>query len=105
MSRRSEPQSAANRVWETHARTGEDTGPRVAPPTKPPPPKRYRIRVEGLKPRRESVVSKWKTTTEALTDEERSIVRGYRLSVGGEAAETTRREIEAEVRRERGQQS
>lgn len=40
------------------------------------------------------------TTTEALTPYERQIVRGYRLSVGGPAADKERVQIEREARRQ-----
>ncbi|UMG94156.1 hypothetical protein [Nocardioides sp. TF02-7] len=72
--------------------------PKPDPLRKPQPPNRRRRRVPTDK-QRERAFTKLTTTTEALTAEERQIIRGYRLSIGGEAAEAARREIEREVRR------
>ena len=44
-------------------------------------------------------VAKLLSTTEALSAEERKIVRGYRLSQGGPVADAERRKIDREVRR------
>lgn len=84
------------------------------PPRGPQKRRNFKIVVEPAKPKpgpatptrgyyktrsREEVVAKLTTTTEALTAEERAVVRGLRLSRGGPEAEATRQEIEEEVRR------
>ncbi len=72
--------------------------PPVAAPAPKPRPRRAR-------PMRERAVSKLLPTPEraliqrGLSAEERKIIRGYRLSIGGPAAEAERRQIEREVRR------
>lgn len=90
-----------------------DPEPPAPEPTQPPRraqrKRKFRVVVEPAKPKPkpakptrgyyERAVSKWTTTTEALTAEERQIISGYRLSVGGDAAEAERRRIEQEVRR------
>ena len=120
MSRR--PTSASNIV----RFNGGDAVP-PPPPEKPkalPPKKVPRVRVEMPKPKqqtqpgraesearqrraaatresaRQKALTKLQTTTEALTPEERKIVRGFRLSGGaGFAAEQAeRRRMEKEIR-------
>lgn len=93
-----EPSSPVHRYREALARAG-NAEPEPAPPPKPKPGKRkFRVTVEPSKRRREQTLAKLTTTTEALTAEERLIVRGYRLSIGGPAAEAERRNIEREAR-------
>jgi len=113
-----EPSSAAHRWGQTHGGhkgyfPEQKPEPSTQPPRGPQRKRNFRIVVEPAKPkppvpqptrgyhdvRREEVVSKWTTTTEALTAEERQIISGYRLSVGGEAADAERRRIEKEVGR------
>lgn len=104
-----EPSSGAMRHALAHG--GYQPAPQVEPE---PKPKRLRIVVEPAKPRSsrlptaqhrdergnyQRAVTKLTTTTEALTAEERQIISGYRLSMGGAAAEAERRRIEQEVRR------
>lgn len=101
-----EPSSGELRYWFT----GGEPPPKPSPPPKanplakpqPPPSRRRvpRVRVEGVSAA-ERAVLKLATTTTALTAEERRIIRGYRLSVGGAAAEAAKREIEIEIEKGR----
>ncbi|GAA4817122.1 hypothetical protein ACFQ0K_08635 [Nocardioides caeni] len=106
-----EPTSPAHRYREALGRSGAldplpqpEAPPARDPLRKPQPPNRRRkpkspTPTRGYHTQREQALTKLTTTTEALTAEERQIIRGYRLSIGGEAAEAARREIEREVRR------
>lgn len=108
-----EPESAAHRLSLARGKAGaapESQPAPAAPPQTPPPPARRspRIRVEGVtKPqpiegpgraemeaRRRSVMTKAVMTTEALSDEERKILQGYRLALGGETAAKERARLE-----------
>lgn len=110
-----EPESGAMRYSQIHGgHDGYLPEVKPEPPALPPAPKQrnFKIVVEPEKPKPkppaptrgyharayERAVTKQLTTTEALSAEERQIISGYRLSVGGEAAEAERRRIEREVR-------
>ena len=111
-----EPSSGEMRYAVAHGGYN-NPGPEVKPPPPPKIPKRrFKIVVPEAKPQPvrgtlpsgqhrdergnyQRAVTKMTTTTEALTAEERQIISGYRLSVGGAAAEAERRRIEQEVRR------
>ena len=106
-----EPQSAAHR----YKQVGGDPippAPAPAPVTTTQRARKFRIVVEPEKPKPRSrhademgnfqrAVTKLTTTTEALTAQERQIVRGYRLSTGGPAAERERQQIEVEIQEDR----
>lgn len=63
---------------------------------KPGPPKRIpRVRVEN--PGKDKALTKLATTTEALTADERRILRGYRLSVGGDTSRLERMRVELDI--------
>lgn len=109
-----EPSSAAHRWGQTHGGHAgyfpeEKPAPPAEPPRGPQRKRKFRVVVEPATPKPpvpqptrgyyERAVRKQMTTTEALTAEERQIISGYRLSVGGDAAEAERRRIEKEVRR------
>ena len=95
-----EPSSAMHRYNEAIGRSGAvDLPTPLAPNPEPKKPRNFSIRVEPKKKPRKQAISKMLKTTEQLSPEERRIVRGYRLSVGGPAAEQERIQIEREVRR------
>lgn len=70
-----EPSSPMMRGWRSFAE----------PPTPPPKPKpgkrKFTVRVSPPRERREQAMTRWTTTTEALTDVERAAVQGYRARV------------------------
>ncbi|UAL31250.1 hypothetical protein K8W59_07260 [Nocardioides rotundus] len=53
------------------------------------------MRVEGAG--RDKAMQKLMTTTEKLTREERRILRGYRLSVGGDTSRLERMRVELDI--------
>lgn len=71
-----EPSSAMHRGWNSY-----EAPPAPPKPTKPKrgKGKKIRVRMEPTK-KREQAVNKLLLSTEALTPEERKIVRGYRIS-------------------------
>lgn len=89
-----EPSSPMMRGWSSY-----EAQPTPAPePTrpKPGPPKRIpRVRVEN--PGKDKALTKLATTTEALTADERRILRGYRLSTGGDAERLERMRIDLDI--------
>lgn len=92
-----EPSSPMHRGWSAY----DEPEP---PPKKPrirPGKRNFKVRVEPSKKQKQRALTKLTNTTEALTAEERKIVRGYRLSVGGSTAEAERRLLEGEIARTR----
>ena len=95
-----EPSSPMHRGW----RSFEAPEPKPDLLRKPQPPIRRRpprVRVEN--PGKDKAINKLLTTTEALTAEERVILRGYRLSTGGDAARLERMRIELDILKEKDQ--
>lgn len=68
------------------------------PEPKPPPQPTRRPQSARRSPKRDRALTKWVTTTQQLTADERKMVAGLRLASGGPLAEETRRQIEREVR-------
>jgi hypothetical protein len=93
-----EPQSPMMRGWSAF----KEPAP-LPPPPKKPRRRKFRVVVEPTRKEREQVTQKMTTTTEALTAEERRILRGYRLSVGGDAARLERMRIDLDIVKEKDQ--
>jgi hypothetical protein len=85
-----EPSSAMHRGWRAFEQEPEPSQPKPGPPKRIP-----RIRVEN--PGEDKAINKLLTTTEKLSAEERKIVRGYRLSTGGDAARLERMRIDLDI--------
>jgi hypothetical protein len=91
-----EPSSPMHRQWKYHEKVSpppEPENPKSSPPKRIP-----RVRVENAG--QDKAIQKLLTTTEQLTAEERRIVRGYRLSSGGDAERIERARIELDILKE-----
>lgn len=84
-----EPSSPMHRGW------GAFEQPPPAEPATPVKRQTPRVRVEGAG--RDKAMQKLMTTTEKLTREERRILRGYRLSVGGDTSRLERMRVELDI--------
>lgn len=90
-----EPSSPMHRGWRSFDQPPEPE------PTKPAPGKGRNIRIRVENSGRDKAINKLLTTTEALSAEERKIIRGYRLSVGGETTRKERMRLGLDIMKER----